>query len=76
MASPPSAEQPGGEPLATTPAAPQRDRGSELPATTAAQGPVPLPDEGLPTPAPAGRPFGKYRLLEVVARRREVSSAL
>jgi hypothetical protein len=69
MASPPSAETPGGEPLATTPAAPRPDSGSVLPATTDLQGPgpVPLPDEGLPLAVPAGRSFGKYRLLEVVA---------
>jgi hypothetical protein len=68
MASPPSAGKPEGERLATTPAAPPACD-SALPATTAeGPGPVPLPDEGLPTAAPAGRAFGKYRLLEVLAR--------
>jgi hypothetical protein len=55
---------------ASGPTALRPDRDSGLPATTAAEGrwPVPLPDDDTPPAAPAGRAFGKYRLLEVVAR--------
>jgi serine/threonine protein kinase len=55
---------------ATGPTALRPDRDSGLPATTAPElrWPVPLPDDDHPPATPAARAFGKYRLLEVLAR--------
>jgi tRNA A-37 threonylcarbamoyl transferase component Bud32 len=51
------------------PTPPQPESGSELPSTTIYQGRgrVPLPNEDRPL-TPSGRTFGKYELLEVIAR--------
>jgi hypothetical protein len=70
MASPPSAEPPANESLVTVNlAAPKPTDGSELPATTPrGRGAVLLPGEVCPLTTPAGRQFGKFELLEVIAQ--------